>query len=56
MYYQWLENVAMFLQCTYDADLLTLIEQGRVHELRILYEGGVSEQTAADAIAEVCWL
>jgi hypothetical protein len=56
MYFQWLENVAMFLQCTYGADLLNLIEQGRVHELSILYEGGVSAEMAADAIAEVCSL
>jgi hypothetical protein len=56
MYSQWLDNVAMFLRCTYGADLQALIKEDRVSELRIMFEGGVSEESAADAIAEVCWL
>ncbi len=56
MFSQWLDNVAMYLECTYGAKLDELIECGQVRELQILFEGGVSEQRAADAIAKVCAL
>ncbi len=56
MFSQWLDNVAMYLECTYGVKLGELIADGQVRELRILFEGGANEKRAADAIAEVCAL
>ncbi len=56
MFRQWLDNVAMYLECTYGAKLDELIKDGQVRELQRLFEGGVSEKQAADAIAQVCAL
>jgi hypothetical protein len=56
MFEEWIETVEMIVRCKYDADLQQLIEEGRVRQLQMLYEGGVDENQAADAIAEVCWL
>ena len=56
MYEDWIETVAMIVRCQYGVDLKQLIEEGRVKNLRRLYEGGIDEHQAADAIAELCWL
>ena len=55
MFSEWLETVAMIVKCQYGEDLNRWIEEGRVKNIRRLYEGGLDEHQAADAIADVCW-
>ena len=55
MFEDWLETVAMIVRCQYGEDLMRWIEEGRVKNIRTLYEGGMDEHQAASAVADVCW-